>query len=125
MKKFKNIALAAFIIVVGASTVASATTYLGPVTLTGTNASTSYVMLGDGTRWVKATCTSGNGTVTAKKIVKLWPDSTVASFSISNGYSSSRSFGAQSIAPNGDWQSYYIKWSGNSSTAKANVSFTD
>lgn len=124
MKNIKKIAVAAFIFVVGATIYPQAAIYVSS-SLTGTNASTGYVMLGSGTKYVRATGTSGSGTVKAKRIVKYLPDSTMASFTVTNGNTGSSSFTAQLTTSSGDWQSYYINWAGNSSTASADVSFTD
>lgn len=114
--------IAATVLVTSVS--AGATTYISQ-TLTGTNAETGYKKLGAGKRYLDGDGLSGTGTASAMKIVSLWPDSQVASISLKKGESASSSFTSVATSDGGDNQSYYIKWSGNSSTAKATVSITN
>ncbi|MDH5079369.1 hypothetical protein [Clostridium perfringens] len=105
-------------------TVSAATLY--SATLTGTNAESNFTTLGSGTRYMKVSGEAGNGKASAMKIVKYAPDKVVGStLSITAPNSSSTSFKADSYSSSGDVQSYYFRWKGSNSTAKASFSFTN
>lgn len=103
---------------------ASATTYLSK-SLTGTNSESSYVALGSGTRYLKATATNLSGTAYAMKIVPWAPDKSMTSVTVSSPNSGSSSFNSVATNDDGEAQSYYLKWKGSSSKAEATLSFTD
>lgn len=121
-KSFAAFGLA--LLILFSSVSASATTYIS-ATLTGTTAETGYKKLGSGKRYIKGTGTYGTGTAFTMKVIKLWPDKAVASINLSNGNKASSSFTAQDTNDDGENQSYYIRWLGNSSKASAKVSITD
>ncbi|WP_304681275.1 hypothetical protein [uncultured Clostridium sp.] len=102
----------------------SATTYLSD-TLTGTNAESTYVNLGSGTRYVKGTAVTNSGTLHAMKIIPYAPDKSVANISLSAPNSGQASFTAVNTNDNGVVQSYYLKWKGSNSKSKVNGSFTN
>lgn len=122
MLKKKIIAFGFAASVVAASVSASAGT-LGSTPLSGTNSDSSEVHLGSGDHTLKATGTRGSGEAFAKKVNKLFPDSTVAQVDVTSPYSSSDGFTAVN-STNGANQSYYVKWKGNSSTSSAQVEIT-
>ncbi|MCS1384859.1 hypothetical protein EYB33_19060 [Lysinibacillus sphaericus] len=119
MFKKKIMAFGLVASVFAASVSASAGT-ISSTSLTGTDASTSYYHLGGGDHVLKGTGTSGSGIAKAKKINRLFPDSTVAQIDVTSPYSSTDSFSAVS-STNGANQSYYIQWNGASKSASANV----
>lgn len=95
---------------------------IGTVSLSGTNSSTGYAHLGTGNHTLYAKGLTGQGTAYAKKINVLFPDSTVASATVTAPLDASQSFTAQAYTSAGDVQSYYINWRGTTSSASANVS---
>lgn len=102
----------------------TAATYVD-TTLTGTNAETGFKKLGEGTRVLSGTGIYGKGTGYAMRIVKWLPDSAVTKISLSKGNSASSEFKAQATNSLGENQSYYIRWKGNSSKAKASLKLAD
>ncbi|WP_033828030.1 hypothetical protein [Bacillus andreraoultii] len=122
--KKQVVALVVTAAVLGTSVSAGATTYLSK-TLTGVSAESGYVKLGSGKRYLKGTGTYGNGVASAMKVIAYWPDSVQASFTVKKGESSSASFTAVSTTDGGANQSYYIRWSGSSNKASANLKITD
>lgn len=119
MFKKKIMAFGLVASVFAASVSASAGT-IPSTSLTGTDASTSYYHLGSGDHTLKGTGTSGTGTARAKKINRLFPDSTVAEIDVTSKYTSTDGFSAVS-ATDGVNQSYYIHWKGSNGTSSANV----
>jgi hypothetical protein len=103
---------------------ASATTYIS-TTLTGKSAESGFKKLGSGTRYLKGTGKYGKGTAYAVEIIKAWPDKAKATISLSNGKSKSAKFKAKKTNKSGENQSYYIRWRGSSSKAKASLKLTN
>lgn len=117
-KKIVALGLAASVVM--ASVSASAGT-IGETSLTGTNAETGKYNIGDGDHVLVAKGTSGKGNASVKKVIKLFPDSTITDVSVSADNTASSSFTSVAKTDDGVGQSYYIKWAGNSSSAAAKV----
>lgn len=116
MKKIL-MSVAAATLILGSATAASAKNYLS-TTLTGTDAESSMAKLGDGKRYLVGKGTYGTGKLQAKKVVALFPDTTMAEISVANGSDQQKaSFTSQSVSSSGANQSYYMKFKGNSSKA--------
>ncbi|WP_042475000.1 hypothetical protein [Bacillus ndiopicus] len=92
-------------------------------TLAGTNTETPHTVLGAGWHVLKATAVTGSGTETAKQIIPLLPDKTVATVSVSAGGATTNQAGFTAIDKNaaGANQSYYIHWAGNTASSSATV----
>ncbi|MGM9979587.1 MAG: hypothetical protein ACI33J_12365 [Clostridium sp.] len=111
-------------VVMLSSVSAGATVYIYDQ-LSGTSATSSSANLGSGTRYVTGTGTSGSGKAYAMKVIKWTPDVAVKTISLSANNSAQASFTAQAKNSDGVGQSYYVKWNGSTSSAKANVSIRD
>ncbi|MFS1519481.1 hypothetical protein [Bacillus sp. SM2101] len=113
-------------LILSTSVSAGAATFIPTQSLTGTSADSGDYSLGSGTRYLKGTATKGSGDAHAMKIVKWFPDSSVATLTnLTNPNSATSSFTAVSTNSAGDGQSYYVRWLGDTSTASADLHVTD
>ena len=122
-KKLIALGFSAAVLLTSSSTFALT---IQPIVLSGTNTDSGYNNLGADTHYLKGTGQYLNGTLYAKKIIRLWPDETVTSFSIKAEESKKAAFTAESHNDDGEVQSYYIHWAGSSTQARvlAEISHT-
>ncbi|WP_252250646.1 hypothetical protein [Clostridium sp. ZBS13] len=89
-------------------------------TLKGRSAESSYFYLGEGKFTLTAECTEGSGKGRVMKIIPKAPDKAVATVNVTKPYSGTKDF--DSVATNGDDQSYYLRWNGAKATSEADLS---
>lgn len=121
-KKLVALGLAASVVMASFSASAGV---IGETTLTGTNSESGKYNLGSGSHTLVAKASKGSGTASVKKVIAYFPDSTIASVSVSAAATnpSTASFTSNAYTDSGVGQSYYISWAG-SSTSVATASIT-
>lgn len=97
---------------------------IGSTTLMGTNVQTGDVHLGSGSHTLSATGKSGKGTARVMEIVPYLMDKQKAEVRVTTPHTGTGQFTAQAYNGSGVFQSYYIKWNGQSSTSSAVVKVT-